>query len=607
MRNLAKGLIWIISFLLLGMQPVFAEDISLEKIVVTPSRNEASYKTVSQKVDVITAKEIETAAASNPSEALEQISSVNIKDYGGPGAKKIINIRGSTEKQVLVMMDGRPLTNAHSGDIDLSTIPVENIEKIEVVHGPASGLYGSSAMGGVVNIITKNPPRKGFKTTLYSGFGTFRTYTERLTHGGNLNKFGYLLTGDYKTSEGFRGHSESSAKDASIKMSYEFSDDNRLAFNSGFSRTDTESPGPKTNNTLDDYQKWLKSFLDLTWKTKIWDKLGIILKTYENHDRLEFTSRPIPLIRSVHVTKTRGQDLQFDYQFAKFYKFLFGFNYAGNFDDSSVTGKHKYNVRSGFLQNQLELFNRLHVDFGGRIDDYSNFGTEVTPNIGLTYEIDEKTRIRILHGRSFRAPTFSDLYWDETSYKGNPNLRPERGKSYEFGIEREFLDKLTLDLTYFRNDFKNLIKWQLGGDSVWRPQNINKANIQGLEFNGKLALNKNFDVNLEYTYQRPMNRVLHKDLPDQPRYKVNTTFGYHDNNGLRLCLKWEFTDRKFSNETNTLYVKRHFLLGLDASKKLNQRTTLFVSIDNLTNRTYEVVSGYPMPGFSIDAGLKFDL
>ena len=166
MGNLTKGLIWIISFLLFGIQPVFAEDILLEKIVVTPSRSEASYKTVSQKVDVITAKEIETAAVSNPSEALEQISSINIKDYGGPGAKKIINIRGSTEKQVLVMMDGRPLTNAHSGDIDLSTIPVENIEKIEVVYGPASGLYGSSAMGGVVNIITKNPPRKGFKTTL---------------------------------------------------------------------------------------------------------------------------------------------------------------------------------------------------------------------------------------------------------------------------------------------------------------------------------------------------------------------------------------------------------------------------------------------------------
>jgi len=583
-----------------------SDDVDLDKIVVTPSRTEESYKSAIQKVDIITAGEIESSQAENPAKVLEEISSVTIKDYGGPAAAKYISMRGANSKQVLVMIDGRPVNSAHSGDADLGTIPVDNISRIEVVHGPVSGLYGSSAMGGVVNIITKEPPKKGFQTSIYSGFGTFRSYTEKLNHGGRFGKFGYFVSGDYKSSQGSRDHSEYSAKNSNIKMEYTFTDTGKITFNSGFSRSDSELPGPKTNRTLDDYQKWLKRFFDITWKAKLWDKLGISLKTYENHDRLEYTNTPVPLDRDVHVTKKRGEDLQFDYQLFDFDKLLFGFNYVGNFDDSSKTKKHKYNVKSVYFQNQMELFKKLKIDFGARVDDYSNFGTETTPNISLSYEINDNTRIQGLYGSSFRAPTFSDLYWDSPTSKGNPDLMPERGKSYEFGIEQRFFNNLIVDLAYFRNDFKNMINWQQGADSIYRVQNVSKANIQGVELNSNLALNQNFDLNLEYTYQRPMNRNLHKYLNDQPQYKVNASFGYHNAKGLKLNLKWQFVNRKFSNETNSLYVKRYFLLGLDASKKLNQYATIFVSMDNLTNRTYEVVKNYPMPGFSVDGGLKFE-
>lgn len=581
-----------------------SNDIDLDKIVVTPSRTEESYKSAIQKVDVITATDIELSQAESPAKVLEEISSVTIKDYGGQAAAKYISMRGANSKQVLVMIDGRPVNSAHSGDADLGTIPVDNISRIEVVHGPVSGLYGSSAMGGVVNIITKEPPKKGFKTSLYSGFGTFRSYSEILNHGGRFGKFGYFISGDYKSSQGFRGHSEYSAKNSNIKMEYSFTDTDKISFNSGFTKSDSELPGSKTNSVLDDYQKWLKRFLDLTWKVKLLDKLGVSLKTYENHDRLEYTNRPVPLDRSVHVTKKRGEDLQFNYQLFDFDKLLFGFNYVGNFDDSSKTKKHKYNVKSGYFQNQMELFKKLKIDFGARVDDYSNFGTETTPNISLSYEINDNSKIHSLYGSSFRAPTFSDLYWDEASSKGNSNLVPEKGKSYEIGIEERFFNNLTADLTYFRNDFKNMINWQLGADGIYRVQNIDKASIQGVEFNSNLALNQNLNLSLEYTYQRPQDQKLHKYLTDQPQYKVNTSLGYHNLKGFKINLRWQFVNRTFSNTTNTQYVKRYFLLGLDASKKLNQFAAIFISMDNAANRTYEVVKNYPMPGFSVNGGLK---
>ncbi|MGB4520577.1 MAG: TonB-dependent receptor [Candidatus Omnitrophota bacterium] len=604
MKDFLGKIILIIFLFFAWITIVQAADVDLERIVVTPSRTEKSYKSAIQKVDVITAGEIESSQAESPAKVLEEISSVAIKDYGGPAAAKYISMRGANSKQVLIMIDGRPVNSAHSGDVDLGTIPVDNISRIEVVHGPVSGLYGSSAMGGVVNIITKEPPKKGFQTSIYSGFGTFRSYTEKLNHGGCFGKFGYFVSGDYKSSQGSRGHSEYSAKNSNIKMEYSFTDMGKISFNSGFSRSDSELPGSKTNSTLDDYQKWLKRFFDVTWKVKLQDRLGVSLKTYENHDRLEYTNRPVPLDRSVHLTKKRGEDLQFDYQLFDFDKLLFGFNYVGNFDDSSKTKKHKYNVRSGYFQNQMELFKKLKIDFGARVDDYSNFGTETTPNISLAYEINDNIKIHSLYGSSFRAPTFSDLYWDEASAKGNPNLMPEKGKSYELGIEQRFFNNLTADLTYFRNDFKDMINWQQGADSIWQVQNVNKANIQGVEFNSNLALNQNLDLNLEYTYQRPRDQKLHKYLTDQPQYKVNASLGYHDLKGFKINMKWQFVNRTFSNETNTQYVKRYFLLGLDASKKLNQFATIFISMDNVINRAYEIVKNYPMPGFSVNGGLK---
>ena len=141
-----------------------AGDIELDKIVVTPSRIEESYGDTCRNVDVVTSKDIESSGSGNVAEALTDITSVNMRDYGGPGASKTIRMRGSTASQVLVLVDGRPVNNPRDGETDLNSIPLDNIERIEVVHGPASSLYGSQAMGGTVNIITRKPPKKGQKT-----------------------------------------------------------------------------------------------------------------------------------------------------------------------------------------------------------------------------------------------------------------------------------------------------------------------------------------------------------------------------------------------------------------------------------------------------------
>lgn len=582
----------------------YCEDINLDKIVVTASRTEEEMGSITRQVDVITSKEISDSGAKTAADVLGDISSVDIMDYGALGARKTVQMRGSTDSQVLVMMDGRPINNAHSGYVDLNTIALENIDRIEVMRGAASGLYGSDAMGGVVNIITKRPPKEGFKTTASTNFGTFRTYIEKLNQGGRLKGFGYLLSGDYLASEGYRNHSAYTAKNASLKLDYEFNSDNKLIFNTGFHKGNVEVPGSITSQSYSDYRQWIKNFFQLDWGYKVFDNLDFSFKGYENRDRLEFTDASVPLDKSTHMTKKRGWELQMNYTPLDFFRAVGGFSYTGNFDDSTKTAKHKYDVRAWFLQNQLEAFGKLKVDFGARIDDYPSFdNTEISPNISFLYQPDDKTGLRLFYGQSYRVPTFSDLYWSSSTSRGNPGLEPERGKSYEFGIKREIFKNLKFNLAYFRNDYRNLIKWNKV-NGIDQPENINKARVQGVEFGNKIFLTDCLDLDISYTYQRPMDNILHKLLTYQPQYKLNTFLEFHNYRGLRVKLKWEFVNRSFDNPANTIYVKRYFLMGMDVSKKINKYATFFATIKNLTNTAYQVRKGYPMPGFSIDGGFK---
>ncbi len=604
----ARVIAAIIVFLFSSFSSALAqEELDLKKIVVTPGRIEQSEGATARTVDVVTAKELAYSGARTAAEALSAISSLSVMDYGGLGGLKTVQMRGSTASQMLLMVDGRPVNSAHSGDFDLNTLSVASIERIEVLRGGASSLYGSSAMGGVVNVITKNPPKEKQKTAFTTAFGSFRTYLEQITHGARLGKFGYLATGEYKSSQGHRDHSEYSAKNAGLKLEYEFDEGNTLRLGSGFHRSDYETPGPLTWLDYSDYQRTYKRFYDLQWDWQAGEGTLIKSKIYGNYDRFEYTEVPVPLDRSVHNTITRGYEMQVSHAFSEIYSVLAGGSLVGNYDDSNKSGKHRYFQRSGFMQHTLQPWEFLAVEFGGRADDYSNFGTQLTPNIGVRSDIGENTTLRATHTRSYRVPTFSDLYWPNTGWEaGNPNLRPEKGRGYEFSVEQRIRERAVVSLGYFRNDYSQLIKWEETSPWFWTPRNISKACIQGVEFGATMPLGELFEVRAGYTWQRPMNKMLHKYLTYQPWHKATGALVFHDTEGLRLALKGQFVGRVYTNEANTQYLKQYFLLGVEASKKLTRQFTVFLNLDNVTDRVYQVQRDYPVPGFAMQAGCTLE-
>jgi len=588
-----------------------AEDINLDKIVVTASRIEEDPDDVGRKVDVVTSKEIERSGAQNLADAVTDLTSVDISNYGGPGTSKSIRMRGSTSAQVLVLMDGRPINNPRDGEIDLSNLPIENIDRVEVLYGPGSGLYGSSAMGGTVNLITKRPPKEGQKTELYSSFGTARTYIERMSQGARVSDFGYLISGGYQSSQGFRANSDLNASDANLKLEYRLNNENNLSFNSGFYKSKLGSPGSISSPDIDNKQNTLKRFFDLNWNFKPDTQTEFLAKAYQNYDRLEFLSNTADALfetanqKNVHTTIARGVDLQFDKQLFDLYRLVCGFNHVKNMNDSTDTAKHNYSVNAGYMQNHIDLLKNLKINFGARVDDYSNFDTEFNPNFDFLYSFNDNLKLHGSIARSFRAPTFNDLYWPFDGYsQGNPNLKPEKGITEELGVETKINNFITSGLTYYRSNYSQLIQWSDDGTGVWRPQNISSAVIDGLELENSIFISDSLDLRIDYTYMMARDEKTHKYLVYQPVNKVDTALKYHNHDGLTVELKGQFTDQRFGDAGNDTKVKSFYVFSLSVSKKFKPNFTCFANIDNALNRKYQVIHDYPMPGFSFTGGVK---
>lgn len=606
MKGFTKKLFILLGLVLIICSSVWADDVALERIVVTPSKVEESAEDVGRTVDVVTSRDMERGGAQNLADALSDLTSVNISNYGGPNALKSIRMRGSTAAQVLVLMDGRPINNPRDGEVDLSDIPLDNIDRLEVVHGPGSSLYGSSAMGGVVNIITKNPPKDGQRGELYSSFGTARTYVERMSYGAKIAKFGYLISGGYQSSEGFRANSELNAKDSNLKLGYELNGENNLSLNSGFYKSRVGAPGSTSFADADDKQNKLKRFFDLSWDFRPDTQTGVSARAYQNYDRLEFMENSTTYTKDIHGTTVRGLGLQFDRQLIDIYRLVCGFDYVKNLNDSTTSAKHRYYVRAGYLENHLDLFhNKLNVNLSARVDDYSNFGTELNPSLTLLYKLNNSVKLHGLVSRSFRAPTFNDLYWPNTGWEaGNPNLRPEKGVTEEAGVEAKINSYLTSGLTYFHSKYKQLIQWSPDANDVWQPVNVNSAVMDGVEYTNRIFITDSLDLDLDYTFLLARDKRTHKYLVYQPKNKIDTRLRYNDHKGLTVELKGQFTAARFGDAANTNKVKGFFVLGLSATKKLKHGITCFASIDNLLNRTYQVIRDYPMPGFSLAGGIK---
>jgi len=585
--------------------------LDIGKIVITPSKIGEAYEALPINVSIVETQAIQDSGATTISELLDRLPSVHIVDYGSDGSTKTIHTRGLSGSQVLTLIDGIPANTPRDGLADLNKLDLNNVEKIEVLRGPAASIYGSNAMGGVINLITKDG-KSSSKTTLKSRYGSFDTREISFTHGNDLELFDYYLSHDSYKTDGHRKNSDYEYHNTNLKLGYSPYDNNRLTFGYNYYQSELGTLGPNYWEDVDDRQESWQENIDLTWKAKLSDDTDALVKLYHTIDRLNFIENFAADNIDAHQTKVYGADLQFSQQLFDLFRLIAGYNRQDYRLNSSASDKHKYFLNGFYFEGEIDPWERVKCYFGARIDDYSNFGDRISPSVRFSWWLNDNFKLHGLYAKSFRAPTFNDLYWPREDWgifggvEGNANLSPEKARSFEFGVSTYFLKALWTDLTYFRNRIDDLIIWNVDSTSWWRPENVSSALIHGIEWNSDFLIWEKLKANFNYTLLYAKDRDTKKWLIYRPRHQYKLNLNYKTENNWTYDLGLRYVSKRFTIDSNLDSLSCYWLADASITKKLKDSWEVQLSAKNIFDQDYEEEKGYPMPGPQLLTTIKYE-
>ena len=479
-----------------------------EEIVVTATAVRKAVKDCSASVSVIKEEDMKAISSSNALNLLNFLPGIFIERTGDFG-RADVNIRGIGQRgqRIVVLVDGRPEKMGLFGCAVTHAFPLDNVERIEVVRGPSSVLYGSEAMGGVINILTRTP-EKGFETDFSASYGSFNTLQFNLRHGAKIRNLRYYFTLDRRESDGHRPHSGYKGNAFTGKLRYDVSPNFQIIFHSKYFRGKKYEAGPLSNLFLNFWNDYQRGAVDLTLKGER-KRDEFYFKIYRNFGHHRFSdgwdSRDFVNGGIFHYTSRRfaNNELTLGADF----RFLGGKSY------NWPQGSWEKNEVAIFFQDEYVLKRKWILSTGLRLQRDSLFGLEVSPHWGLVFKAGKQTILRGAVNKGFRSPQLNELYMFPAA---NPDLEPERLWNFEVGFEQEIGRWLTIGGSLYQMRGKNLIEM---GINPYPPprfkfQNRGKFIFWGTELSLKAEVNSSFSALFFYTFLDPgektRGRARHK-------------------------------------------------------------------------------------------------
>ena len=614
MKKSGKGWVLILGGLMLVMasQSGWGAEVDVGQVVVTATKTELEISDVPQATSVITRKEIINTPDRSVAEIIQRAAGVEVTQYGPLGAVSLPKIRGSESEQVLILLNGRRINDAQSGKFDLSNLPVskEDIERIEILRGAASALYGADAMGGVINIITKIPSPVPY-TRASASYGSFGTQEYSLLHQRKLGPFAYGVSLSKDQSRGFRENSDADKWTVGGEIGYALTPQSEVKLSARMMQKEIGVPGSVTFPDPDDRQKDQNTLLDLSYQGKITSQLTLNFKGFHNQYRRTFdpgtqgfnTGSPF-----LHKNYATGGELQTTYAWGEAHLITGGMESIQDRVNSSSVGVHEADRGAIYLQDEIEITKPLTATIGIRYDFHSIYEDQFNPRVGAVLRLPWDIRLRASAARSFRAPTFDDLYWPEDAFTaGNPNLKPEKAWSYELGGEKKFGARAVFKAAGFYRRVEDLIIWQMGSDGKFRPSNVKTVEIWGVETEMVFYPCRGLAIPLNYTFLYPRDLSTGDPVPLKTKHMANIGVEYVTTFGLKTSLKGRYV-QYYVNQTTTLN-RNYFVADAKMSYELkvyqNLKGEAFLSLSNVLNRDYQINEGYPMPPRSLNGGVSF--
>ncbi len=634
---------FIVSFILfiLGPFPLYGEEkeVTLEEVVVTATRVETPIEEIASSMTVISSKEIERKQKATVSEVLKGIQGLDVVQTSGVGRDTSIFIRGANSEHTLVMIDGVEVNDPISPgrSYDFAHLTVDNIERIEVLRGPQSTLYGSDAIGGVINIITKKGEGKPKFFASVEG-GTFMTFRESAGVSGENNWVNYSLglsrfdtngisAANKKDGNYERDGYENTSLSARLGFAPKETLDVDLIFHYINAKTELDNfggvGGDDPNYIQKSKQLLFKTQVGLSLFDQFWTQKLAFATTDNDRDvkNKKDDQHPFDSERGHYDGQLIKFDWQHNIQLHKTNGLTFGLEYEEEEGKSryywesqwgpgeSLFPKKTANMKGYYIQDQIKLWDRFFGTLGIRIDDHSRFGSETTYRIAPAYLIKETgTKIKGTYGTGFKAPTLYQLYAPATLWGpiGNKDLKPEKSKGWDFGVEQNLLkNKVILGATYFRNDFKDLIQFDMGQGYI----NIAKAKTEGIELFASAKPIDDLTLQINYTYTDTEDKTTGETLIRRPKNKIGFDLNYHFINKGNVNLGVIYVEKRDDFDFSTSPPRRvkldqYTLVNLAASYDITKNFQLFGRVENLLDKEYEEVKGYGIPGLSFFGGIK---
>ena len=582
--------------------------VELDPIIVTATRSPERLQNTIGDNSVLERAQLDQTPDATLAEVLGRQRGITFVTRGGPQSLSTINMRGTASTQSLVLIDGMRVNSPGNGLPVLNAIPTNAIERIEIVRGAASSVYGADAIGGVINIITRKPSGESFDAYTSAGIGTYATSQFTAGLSGSANGWAYSLYGGYGQSGGF------SATNADIG-SNTFNPDNdsyyrsnlggQLAYtwmpgqtlsvqttqsrvNAGYDAYYFVSPDTPFNdrgiqtlgNTIISSQNqinqyWL-STLSGSFLSEKYEFQNLGLQAYNQSDQYQYQ-----WINSLALTPDQTLTLGVE-RLEQSVKGAFG-GVSIDFPTSKI---HTNAVMATYTGR----WGIHHVQASARNDDNAQYGNFVTGSLGYAIDFARGWQARASMNNAFRAPTFNELYYPNF---GNPNLSPEKSRNVEIGLRYAHLSG-EVALTGFYNQIQDLIVSVQ--ESNYVPTNIQQATIRGVSLWAEQSIGANTTVGGSFDFLSPYNNSTGQLLPfiAQRVLKLNAA---HRMGDLSMTADWMLTSSRRDGQNNML--GGYALVNVGATYALNEHIDLQVRWNNVLGKNYTLVKGYNNPGSNV--------
>jgi vitamin B12 transporter len=598
--------VWVATGALVASAPVVraadAPVYPLEEIVVTAARVRQPIAATLQSVTVITSQDVANGGQSTLLGLLQRVGGVEIGANGGAGQPTGVFMRGANSAQTLVLVDGLRMGSATTGTTAFENIPLDQIDRIEIVAGPLSGLYGSDAIGGVIQIFTKSGSgAPGY--ALSAGYGTYNTAKASGSASYRDKDYDIALAAGYEDSDQFSATrptipfgqfnpDNDPYRNANVsgRFAYRFGPDVEIGVSGFYSEGKTHfDSGPDTDDVnkqrLSDYAAYLQNRFTSNWQS--------LLRVGRSTDDIDTTG--------LFPSRFRTDQDQATWQ--NTFDALGGTLIAGaEYLRQKVSSDVEYTTTSRTIGSGFAGYTG---DFGPhglqamiRYDDNSQFGAHTTGSFGYGYRVSDAWRVRATAGTAFHAPTFNDLYFP---IFGNPDLEAERSKSFDVGADWQVASHKA-SATYFENRISDLIVFDL---ATFLPENLATARIRGGEFRYEGTL-LDSDVRAKLTLQDPVNESNGAQLPRRAK-----SFGSID--AARTWNAWRFgielvaSGARFdsTDEDPSTRMGGYALVNLYASYKFAPGWTAEMRWNNVGDKDYELAKHYNTPGSNVFVWLRW--